>query len=162
MASSVSSDIGRGLNASRLPRNYWTILEAIRTVEPGRHLTAQEVHLRARAVQPKLGFATVHRGLTRLHELGYVLKLDVPGAASAVYEPAVSPHAHFRCTGCGAIRDVNFRVSDDAIAALAAELGLQIATESTTFAGRCAECLATAPGASPSRCADRLAAARGA
>lgn len=127
-----------------LPRNYWTILEAVRAVEPGQHLSAQDVYLRARAVQPKLGFATVHRGLARLQELGYVLKLDVPGAASAMYEPAASPHAHFRCIDCGTIRDVEFRVPDQQIAALAAQLGVQIAAESTTFSGRCAACAGAA------------------
>ncbi len=140
----MSSYVSRGLAGERLPRNYGLILEAIRDVEPGRHLTAQDVFARARTAQPKIGFATVHRALARLHELGYVLKVDVPGAACAVYEQTVSPHAHFRCLSCGHIGDINFRVPDEQIAALAAQLGLQIAVESTTFAGRCAKCLKAA------------------
>ena len=138
----VSSDVSRTGAQLRLPRNYWTILDAIRDVGSGTHLTAQQVYERARKIRPKLGFATVHRGLARLHELGYVLKVDVPGAASAVYECAASPHAHFLCTSCGAIDDIAFRVPHEMLAQLAERHGVHIAAESTTFAGRCAACRA--------------------
>jgi Fe2+ or Zn2+ uptake regulation protein len=136
----MSSDFGRVPVVERLPANYRTILEAIRGVEAGTHLSAQDVYTRARARQPKLGFATVHRALARLNQLGYIAKLDVPGAASAVYERASAPHAHFRCVECGIIRDVDFTVPQELLAALAARHGMQIEAESTTFAGRCATC----------------------
>lgn len=139
MASTMSSDVF-GTSTERLPRNHWTVLTAIREAGNGTHLTAQDVFLRARAAQPKLGFATVHRALARLHELGLVLKLDVPGAASAVYEPATSPHAHFRCTRCGSIDDVDFAVPPDLLAQLADRHRIEIEAEATTFAGRCAGC----------------------
>jgi Fur family ferric uptake transcriptional regulator len=136
----MSSDFGRVRAAERLPANYLKILEAINDAAAGTHLSAQDVFSRARAVQPKLGFATVHRALARLSELGYVAKLDIPGAGSAVYEPAAQAHAHFRCVECGTIRDVDFTVPQDLLAALAERHGLQIEAESTTFAGRCADC----------------------
>ncbi len=82
----------------------------------------------------------MHRALARLHELGLVLKLEVPGAVSAVYEPATSPHAHFRCTKCGSIDDVDFSVPPELLAQLADRYGIAIAAEATTFAGRCAAC----------------------
>jgi Fe2+ or Zn2+ uptake regulation protein len=141
----MSSDFGKGGAPQRLLPNYRTILEAIRDVPAGTHLTAHDVYARARATRPRLGFATVHRGLTRLSELGFVLKVDVPGAASAFYEQAVSPHAHFRCTRCGSIRDIDFAVPPEVLAALAERHGLEIGAESTTFAGRCADCAASAP-----------------
>jgi Fe2+ or Zn2+ uptake regulation protein len=140
----MSSDFSRVRAAERLPANYLTILDAICGVATGTHLSAQDVHARARAMQPKLGFATVHRALARLSELGYVEKLDVPGAASAVYERAAAPHAHFRCVECGDIRDVDFTLPKDLLAALAERHGWQIAAESTTFAGRCENCVAHA------------------
>jgi Fe2+ or Zn2+ uptake regulation protein len=138
----MSSDFGRVPAAQRLPANYTTILDAINDTPPGTHLSAQDVFARARAMQPKLGFATVHRALARLSELSYIAKLDIPGAGSAVYERAVRPHAHFRCVACGDIRDVDFTVPQDLMAALAARHGVHIAAESTTFAGRCAACAA--------------------
>jgi Fe2+ or Zn2+ uptake regulation protein len=141
----VSSDFGKPPVPGRLPRNYATILAALRQVEAGRHLTAHEVFVRARAVQPQIGFATVHRGLARLGELGLVTKLDVPGATSTVYECAAEPHAHFRCRTCGAIEDVAFAVPPALLASLAERHGVEIAGESTTFAGRCARCMPSGP-----------------
>jgi Fur family ferric uptake transcriptional regulator len=136
----MSSDFCRVRATERLPANYLTILHAIEGIAEGTHLSAQDVFQRARAIRPKLGFATVHRALARLSELGYVAKLDIPGAGSAVYERATLPHAHFRCTACGTIRDVDFSVPRALLAALAERHGLEIEAESTTFAGRCANC----------------------
>jgi Fe2+ or Zn2+ uptake regulation protein len=126
--------------SERLPRNYLTILDAVASAPRGEHLTAHEVFVRARTAQPKIGFATVHRALARLGELGHVHKVDVPGAASAVYERMAEPHAHFRCTRCGRIQDVAFSVPHEMLTALAAQHQLEIAAESTTFAGCCAHC----------------------
>jgi Fur family ferric uptake transcriptional regulator len=107
---------------------------------PGSHLTAKAIWMRARALQPRIGFATVHRGLLRLHELSAVMKIDVPGEASAVFEPAASPHAHFRCTSCGAITDLMYAVPARTIRRLAQRHGVAIEREVVTFTGRCAIC----------------------
>lgn len=112
----------------------------VRAAGCGRHLTAHEIWVRAREHAPRIGFATVHRGLTRLAELGAVLKIDVAGETSAVYEPAAQPHAHFRCTGCGALTDVDFAVPAETLRALAARYGIAIDREAVTFTGRCARC----------------------
>jgi Fe2+ or Zn2+ uptake regulation protein len=92
----------------RLPANYRVVLDVVNEYGAGRHATAQDVFERARQLRPGIGFTTVHRGLARLHELGYVLKLDISGEGSAMYEPATGSHAHFRCTACGAVEDVDF------------------------------------------------------
>lgn len=123
-----------------LPPNYKTVLGVVEEAGPGSHLTAQQIWTRARAVQPRIGFATVHRGLLRLHELGAVMKIDVPGQASAVYEPAASPHAHFRCTGCGAIDDLDYALPAETLRALAARNSIAIEREEITFTGRCKNC----------------------
>jgi Fur family ferric uptake transcriptional regulator len=123
-----------------LPANYRTVLGVVEEAGMGTHLSAQDIWLRARVVQPRLGFATVHRSLARLVEMGAVMKLDVPGSASAVYEPAGSPHAHFRCTGCGTIADFDFAVPPAAVRALAERHHVAIDAETVTFTGRCANC----------------------
>ena len=126
-----------------LPPNYRTVLDVVEEAGPGRHLTAQQIWVRARSLQPRIGFATVHRGLIRLHELGAVLKVDVPGEASAVYEPAAGPHAHFRCSSCGAIEDFDFAIDPDMLQELARRHGVAIDFEAVTFTGRCASCVST-------------------
>ena len=116
------------------------MLDVVEDAGPGSHLTAQEIWVRARALQPRIGFATVHRGLIRLHECGAVMKIDVPGEAAAVYEPAASPHAHFRCAGCGAISDLQYAVPAQTVRLLAERHGVAIDREAVTFTGRCAHC----------------------
>ncbi len=111
----------------------------------GTHLSAQEIWLRARARAPRIGFATVHRGLIRLHELGAIMKIFVPGEAGAVYEPAVAPHAHLRCYACGAISDLAYVVPVATVHALRDEHHVAIDGESVTFSGRCAACATPAP-----------------
>lgn len=123
-----------------LPPNYRTVLDVVETAGPGSHLTAQEIWVRARALQPRIGFATVHRSLGRLHDLGAVLKIDVPGEASAVYEPSASPHAHFRCSRCGAIEDLAFALSAETLRELGERNGVAIDRETVTFTGRCKDC----------------------
>lgn len=124
-----------------LPPNYRTVLEVVQQAGPGSHLTAQEIWVRARASQPRIGFATVHRGLGRLHEIGAVMKIEVTGEASAVYEPVTSPHAHFRCTVCGSIADLDYAVSPKTRGELARRHGVTIEHEVVTFTGRCRACL---------------------
>jgi Fe2+ or Zn2+ uptake regulation protein len=129
------SSIGQGL-----PPNYRTVLDVVEEAGPGSHLTAHEIWVRARVLRPRIGFATVHRGLIRLHESGAVMKIDVPGEASAVYEPPARPHAHFRCTGCGAITDLAYAVPAQTIRRLAERHGVAIEREAVTFTGRCVNC----------------------
>jgi Fe2+ or Zn2+ uptake regulation protein len=124
-----------------LPPNYRTVLDVVEEAGPGAHLSAQAIWLRARDRQARIGFATVHRGLARLHELGVVLKIDVAGEASAVYEPAARPHAHFRCTVCGSIADLDYAVAPHALADLALRHGIAIERETISFAGRCKDCI---------------------
>lgn len=123
-----------------LPPNYRTVLEVVERAGPGSHLTAQEIWVRSRLLAPRIGFATVHRALNRLHDVGTVMKIDVPGEASAVYEPSAAPHAHFRCTACGAIADFDFAVPAATIRDLAERHGVAIEQETVTFIGRCARC----------------------
>lgn len=124
----------------RIPGNYRLILDVVNQYGGGRHASAQDVYVRARELRPGIGFTTVHRGLARLHELGYVLKLDIPGEGSALYEPATKPHAHFRCTTCGVVEDVDYASDTHTRAALEARYGLAIRDESITFSGQCRAC----------------------
>jgi len=136
-------------SSPQLPVNYRVILDVVNEFGAGRHASAQDVFLRARERRPGIGFTTVHRGLARLHELGYVLKLDITGEGSAMYEPATSPHAHFRCTACGAVEDVDYACDAPTRAVLEARHGLVIRHESTTFTGLCRSCSSRKAAASP-------------
>lgn len=124
----------------RLPANYRVVLEAVNAYGSGRHATALDVYAEARRLRPGIGFTTVHRGLARLHELGHVLKLDLSGEDSALYEPATESHAHFRCTGCGLVEDVDFTCDAATRERLEASHHMAISSESVTFTGLCGSC----------------------
>ncbi len=136
-------------SSPQLPANYRAILDVVNEFGGGRHASAQDVFLLARERRPGIGFTTVHRGLARLHELGYVLKLDITGEGSAMYEPATAAHAHFRCTACGAVADVDYACDAPTRAALEARHGLVIRNESITFTGLCGSCSSGPRSAAP-------------
>lgn len=126
-----------------LPANHRVVLHVVREAGAGSHIDASEVMLRARRIQPRLGLATVHRALTRLHQLGLVAKVDVPGVASATYEPATAQHAHFACTVCGAVSDVDYALPKRTLSEIGGRLGHEITGEALTLFGRCNACRAT-------------------
>lgn len=129
--------------ADRLPKNYRTVLDVVNEFGAGRHASAQDVYQLARERQPGIGFTTVHRGLARLSALGHILKLDIPGEGSARYEPATAAHAHFRCTACGGLDDVEFALPAATVDELATRYGIAIRGESVTLSGICRSCAAT-------------------
>jgi Fur family ferric uptake transcriptional regulator len=132
-------------SSPKIPANYRIVLDAVNEFGNGRHASAADVFRRASARRPGIGFTTVHRGLARLHALGLVLKLDISGEGQAMYEPATTAHAHFRCSGCGSVADLDYACTPAAVADLEASHGLQIRSQSITFTGLCAKCGAAPP-----------------
>ncbi len=126
--------------ARGLPANYQAVLDVVEHAGAGSHLSAQQIWERARERKPRIGFATVHRGLARLHSAGSILKIDLPGGASTLYEPASHAHAHFRCAVCGTLKDIDYELP----AATTGELGRRhrctIDAAAVYFTGRCATC----------------------
>jgi Fur family ferric uptake transcriptional regulator len=133
----------------KIPANYRVVLDVVHEFGAGRHASAADVFQRARERRPGIGFTTVHRGLARLHALGLVLKLDISGEGQAMYEPATSPHAHFRCTACGGVDDVDYACEPSAVADLEARHGMQIRNQSITFTGQCRTCASAPPSTPP-------------
>jgi len=130
----------------RLPKNYSLVRETVREHGTGRHLTATDVHALARRRQPRIGYSTVYRALNRLASLGLVSEVLVPGAGVTYYESVADPHAHFRCTQCGRVDDLDYRLPKAAVARIAREHGFEISDALVNLAGRCSACREAAPG----------------
>jgi Fe2+ or Zn2+ uptake regulation protein len=127
--------------ARNLPRNYALVLDVIRSPGLHHHRTAVEIFDETRARNPDVGFATVHRGLGRLVELGLIAKVELPGGAAALYESETGAHAHLRCRRCGAVRDVDAAVVPEARAELARRDADFIPDAAgATFLGVCRTC----------------------
>ena len=124
----------------KLPKNYKVVHDVIAAQPPGRHAAANEIYAEAKRRQPAIGYSTVYRALDRLRDEGLVHEVRVPGASSALYEPARHGHAHFLCTGCGRVADVDYAIPGVDIASLNAAHGIAITDVSLTFNGRCRAC----------------------
>jgi len=126
-----------------IPANYALLRDIVHGAGRGSHQTAQDIFLTARLRQPHIGFATVHRGLARLCELGEIMKIAVPSGDAAWYEPPAPPHAHLRCEGCGALVDVDYSTANRTLRRIAERAGIEILGEALTFRGRCGACVAS-------------------
>jgi Fur family transcriptional regulator, ferric uptake regulator len=119
-------------------------------VASGEHLSVEELHRRARAVDPTVSAATVYRTVNLLVELGIAHKRHF-GTASATFEVAFQRHHHDHlvCTGCGTIqefhRDTIERLQED----VAREYGFTLADHRMELYGLCAAC--QQPGRRPGR-----------
>lgn len=68
------------------------------------HPTAEELYRTLRRRHRGLSLATVYNTLDTLHALGEISRHHLgPGADR--FDPEVRPHHHFRCDGCGRVRD---------------------------------------------------------
>jgi Fur family transcriptional regulator, ferric uptake regulator len=131
---------------SRLSKNHRLLHEIVQEQGPGRHLSMADLYEIARTRRPGIGFTTVYRALTRLRDVGLVSELSLPGADSAYYETARSPHAHFRCLTCGSVTDVPYQLPEDVQSRLASTLHAEVTGSDVSLHGRCAACAAKVNG----------------
>ena len=132
-------------SAERLPKNYRLIYDILCEQAAGAHATPGAIHAEARRRQPGIGHSTVYRALDRLRDLGLILEVRVPGAASALYEPTRSGHAHFVCDRCGQVEDIEYALPLNLFDDVAASRGVAIAAAALTLHGLCARCRGASP-----------------
>ena len=105
------------------------------------HLTADEVHRRARSVLPEVSLATVYNTLNELVAMGEVAEVrHSPGPSR--YDPngGSTPHHHLLCTSCGALFDVD--ASTIAAPSLPDGDDFRVDAVDVLFRGTCAACRA--------------------
>jgi len=127
-------------SAASLTKNHRLVYDILTEHGTGTHFTVAQLYELARTRRPGIGMTTVYRGVTRLRDLGLVSEILIPGADSAVYEPASHPHAHFRCTQCGRVDDVSYTLPASATAKLSAQNGFKVDTIELSLHGRCKGC----------------------
>ena len=132
---------------AKLPKNYQIVHDVVGRLGAGTHATTNRIFEEARRVQPRIGHSTVYRALDRLKELGLVLEVRVPGAASALYEPVRANHAHFICTRCGRVDDVDHPLTPSQFDEVARERDLAVTEVSLTLHGVCGPCRRAGDGA---------------
>lgn len=102
------------------------------------HLTAEQVHERARSIVEEISLATVYNALRELVEMEEIAEISAGGAT--LFDANNQPHDHLVCTSCGELRDVY--VSSMPTPALDEDHGYEISELAITFRGLCPKCAA--------------------
>ncbi|HIU20778.1 MAG TPA: transcriptional repressor [Candidatus Limadaptatus stercorigallinarum] len=103
------------------------------------HPTAVTVCERVRKEIPNISLGTVYRVLGMLTREGKVREITVPGAPSR-FDKTTSIHAHFLCTECGELTDVNVGENEFVKHAKEACGNAEITEAEIIFKGLCASC----------------------
>ena len=104
------------------------------------HLSAEQVHARARERLPEISRATVYNTLKELVDMGEVLELS-PADGPKRYDPnTTAAHHHLYCVGCGTLRDVNPEGTERLALPVSQQHGFELLDTDIVFRGRCPEC----------------------
>ena len=79
-------------------------------VELGRHVGAEELLGAVGQRLPNVSLPTVYSALDALEDAGLVRRVSA-GQGRALYDPAPADHHHLVCRRCGAVEDLDARVS---------------------------------------------------
>lgn len=104
------------------------------------HPTVDEIYQALMTEIPTLSRTTVYNTLHLLHQHGAVLALCIDGI-NAHFDGYTHPHAHFMCTECGEVYDVD--LDDTAfVERNTPQNAAQISEVQLYYKGTCADCAA--------------------
>ncbi len=119
-------------------RKRMAILSTLR--ETDRHPTAEWVYTQLRPKYPNLSLGTVYRNLKLFCENGRAISVGVINGQEH-FDGCTAPHAHFVCTKCGAVLDIqNDFFGPEELRQLSVNTGQTIQSASVTFRGVCKSC----------------------
>lgn len=106
----------------------------------GRQLTAEELWLRMRAREGRIGRATVFRSLEALVDAGLARRLEREHHVYGYVACRPSHHHHLACTACGRVMEIDESYVAPVADRVAAETGFVIDDARLDFYGRCGDC----------------------
>ena len=114
------------------------VLEVVR--QHGGHISADEVYLKAREIDPSISRGTIYRNLKLLGQSGEIKQVRLPGADQ--FDVRTDRHDHLICKQCGRLVDVVLPYDEQLDRQLAAQSGCRIYSHQTLFDGLCPKCYA--------------------
>ncbi len=111
-----------------------------------RPLTAQEIHARARAMQPRIGMATIYRAINALVEEEWLHAVELPGEAARYERAGIGHHHHFQCECCRRVFDVP---GCGGVDTSRLPTGFEVVRHEVLLYGRCADCISGCAGEAP-------------
>jgi Fe2+ or Zn2+ uptake regulation protein len=110
-------------------------------VELGRHVGAEELLGEVERRLPNVSLPTVYSALDALEDAGLVRRVSA-GQGRALYDARPADHHHLVCRRCGAVEDLDARVSLSGALASARENGFAPDGAEVVIRGLCASCRA--------------------
>ena len=95
------------------------------------HPTAEEVYEAVKREIPGISIGTVYRELKKMSEKRIIRKIE---GKRKRFDYNTSNHAHFKCSKCGAIFDVDYKIDYKKLR------GFEIKSHDLTFNGICEKC----------------------
>ena len=108
-------------------------------VELGRHVGAEELLGAVGQRLPNVSLPTVYSALDALEDAGLVRRVSA-GQGRALYDPGPADHHHLVCRRCGAVEDLDARVSLSGALASARDHGFAPDGAEVVIRGLCASC----------------------
>ncbi len=106
-----------------------------------RHMSIEELYLKLRAKNPRIGYATVYRTLKLFAESGIAREIHFgDGQTRYEHQAAGEHHDHLVCTRCGTIVEFENEAIEQLQAEVASQHGFTIATHKLELYGICATC----------------------
>lgn len=103
------------------------------------HLTAEEIHRRAKKQLPKISLGTVYRNLGTLLEMRVLTQVQGLDQVTH-YEPYLGPHHHFICKSCKRIQNLEAPTVKTCTSCISQKTPLRIEEVWTTLFGVCSDC----------------------
>lgn len=105
------------------------------------HPTAEWIYLELKPLYPDLSLGTVYRNLALFRQDGEIVSVGTVHGQER-FDGNTAPHAHFVCTTCGAVIDVDVDMADATLDELVcSRIGASVDFHTLTFYGTCKSCL---------------------
>lgn len=91
----------------RVTEQRQKILEVLKAVPVGKHLSAEDIYQTLTEEGEKIGFSTIYRALHLLVNLGVLRELTLSEERKfyELCDPAIGAHHHLVCTQCGTVQE---------------------------------------------------------
>lgn len=122
----------------RLTPQRMMVLEAIENSSD--HISAEEIHDRARQQYPYINISTVYRTLELLKEKGLVAETDLGGGRYLYHPVGKAQHHHLVCRKCGHVTDIDISVLDKLRDELKSLYAFDADLEHIALFGTCKSC----------------------
>lgn len=122
----------------RVTRSRRTIVETL--VNSGGHVTADELALRVRDANPRIGRMTVYRTLNLLVALGQIRPIYQGTGAAHFVIMTEGSHHHLICSNCHRTIEFDHCSADDVLRELALKYSFRVQSHLLEVHGLCADC----------------------